>query len=63
VARLRHVTRFSPLVISATLKTMVTAFENLIMESLLILLKFVLLCFIVFFCASPSSEQVVFDPW
>jgi hypothetical protein len=26
------------------------------------LLKFVVLCFIVFFCASPSSELVVFDP-
>jgi hypothetical protein len=31
VARLRHVTRFSPLVISAALKTMVIAFENMIM--------------------------------
>ena len=25
-------------------------------------LKFVVLCFIVFLCASPSSELVVFDP-
>jgi hypothetical protein len=24
--------------------------------------KFVVLCFIVFLCASPSSELVVFDP-
>jgi hypothetical protein len=31
VARLRHVTRFSPLVISAALKTIVTAFETPIM--------------------------------
>jgi hypothetical protein len=57
VARLRHVTRFSPLVISAALKTIVNAFETPI------LLKFVVLCFIVFLCASPSSELVVFDPW
>jgi hypothetical protein len=28
----------------------------------MILLKFVVLCFIVFLCASPSSELVVFDP-
>jgi hypothetical protein len=31
VARLRHVTRFSPLVISAALKTMVTVSETPIM--------------------------------
>jgi hypothetical protein len=31
VARLRHVTRFSPLVISAALKTMVTIYETPIM--------------------------------
>jgi hypothetical protein len=62
VARLRHVTLFSPLVISAALKTIVSAFETSIMYSLLILLKFVVLCFIVFLCASPSSELVVFDP-
>jgi hypothetical protein len=30
VARLRHVTRFSPLVISAALKFMVIIFESLI---------------------------------
>jgi uncharacterized membrane protein len=63
VARIRHVTRFSPLVISAALKTIVNAFETPIMSSLLILLKFVVLCFIVFLCASPSSELVIFDPW
>jgi hypothetical protein len=28
----------------------------------MILIKFVVLCFIVFLCASPSSELVVFDP-
>jgi hypothetical protein len=28
----------------------------------MIFLKFVVLCFIVFLCASPSSELVVFDP-
>jgi hypothetical protein len=28
----------------------------------MILLKFVVLCFIVFLCASPSCELVVFDP-
>jgi hypothetical protein len=28
----------------------------------MILLKIVVLCFIVFLCASPSSELVVFDP-
>jgi hypothetical protein len=28
----------------------------------MVLLKFVVLCFIVFLCASPSSELVVFDP-
>jgi hypothetical protein len=28
----------------------------------LILINFVVLCFIVFLCASPSSELVVFDP-
>jgi hypothetical protein len=31
VVRLHHVTRFSPLVISATLKTIITGFETLIM--------------------------------
>jgi hypothetical protein len=31
VARLRNVTQFSPLVISAALKTIVTAFETSIM--------------------------------
>jgi uncharacterized membrane protein len=62
VARLRHVTRFSLLVISTALKTLVTAFETPIMKSLLILIKFVVLCFIVFLCASPSCELVVFDP-
>jgi hypothetical protein len=62
VARLRHVTRFSPLVISAALKTIVTISETLIMSLLMILIKFVVLCFIVFLCASPSSELVVFDP-
>jgi hypothetical protein len=31
VAGLRHVTRFSPLVIFAALKTIVTTFETLIM--------------------------------
>jgi hypothetical protein len=31
VARLRHVTRFSPLVISTALKVMVTIFETSIM--------------------------------
>jgi hypothetical protein len=59
VARLRHVT---PLVISAALKTIVTISETLIMSLLMILIKFVVLCFIVFLCASPSSELVVFDP-
>jgi hypothetical protein len=28
----------------------------------MILIKFVVLCFVVFLCASPSSELVVFDP-
>jgi hypothetical protein len=28
----------------------------------MILIKFVVLCFIVFLCASLSSELVVFDP-
>jgi hypothetical protein len=28
----------------------------------MILIKFVVLCFIVFLCASPSCELVVFDP-
>jgi hypothetical protein len=28
----------------------------------MILIKFVVLCFIVFICASPSSVLVVFDP-
>jgi hypothetical protein len=28
----------------------------------MILIKFMVLCFIVFLCASPSSELVVFDP-
>jgi hypothetical protein len=28
----------------------------------MVLLKFVVLCFIVFLCTSPSSELVVFDP-
>src|SRR5688572_7253155 len=28
----------------------------------MIFLKFMVLCFIVFLCASPSSELVVFDP-
>jgi hypothetical protein len=28
----------------------------------MILLKFVVLCFVVFLCASHSSELVVFDP-
>jgi hypothetical protein len=28
----------------------------------MVLIKFVVLCFIVFLCASPSSELVVFDP-
>jgi hypothetical protein len=31
MARLRHVTRFSPLVISVALKILVTVFETLIM--------------------------------
>ena len=62
MARLRHVTRFSPLVISAALKFMVIISETPIMYSLMILIKFVVLCFIVFLCASPSSELVVFDP-
>jgi hypothetical protein len=62
VARLRHVTRFSPLVISAALKFMVIISETPIMKSLMILIKFVVLCFIVFLCASPLSELVVFDP-
>jgi hypothetical protein len=62
VARLHHVTRFSLLVISAALKFMVFISESPIMKSLMILIKFVVLCFIVFLCASPSSELVVFDP-
>jgi hypothetical protein len=62
VARLHHVTWFSPLVISAALKFMVIISETPIMQSLMILIKFVVLCFIVFLCASPSSELVVFDP-
>jgi hypothetical protein len=62
VARLYHVTRFSPLVISAALKFMVIISKPPIMKSLMILIKFVVLCFIVFLCASPSSELVVFDP-
>jgi hypothetical protein len=62
VARLRHVTRFSPLVISAALKFMVIISETPIMKSLMILNNFVVLFFIVFLCASPSSELVVFDP-
>jgi hypothetical protein len=28
----------------------------------MILIKFVVLCFIVYLCASPSCELVVFDP-
>jgi hypothetical protein len=28
----------------------------------MVLLKFVVLCFILFLCVSPSSELVVFDP-
>jgi len=52
----------SPLVISAASKFMVIISETPIMQSLLILIKFVVLCFIVFLCASPSSELVVFDP-
>jgi hypothetical protein len=63
VARLRHVTRFSPLVISAALKIMVIVSETPIMKSLLILIKFVVICFTVFLYASPSSELVVSDPW
>jgi hypothetical protein len=62
MARLRHVTRFSPLVISAALKFMVIISETPVMKSLMILIKFVVLCFIVFLCASPSSELVVFNP-
>ena len=62
MAKLRHVTRFSPLVISAALKFMVIISETPIMKSLLILFKFVVLCFIVFLCTSPTSELVVFDP-
>jgi hypothetical protein len=52
----------SPLAISAALKFMVIISETPIMQSLMIFLKFVVLCFIVFLCASPSSELVVFDP-
>jgi hypothetical protein len=55
------ITRFSPLVISAALKFMVIISETPIMYSLMILIKFVVLCFIVFLCASPSCELVVFD--
>jgi hypothetical protein len=28
----------------------------------MVLIKFVVLCFVVFLCASPLSELVVFDP-
>jgi uncharacterized membrane protein len=62
MARLRHDTRFSPIVISAALEFMVIISETPIMKSLMILIKFVVLCFIVFLCASPSCELVVFDP-
>jgi hypothetical protein len=62
VARLRHdYSVFSVSYFRCT-KNIVTAFETPIMKSILVLIKFVVLCFIVFLCVSPSSELVVFDP-